>query len=309
MPLHPQAQGLMDVIISSGAPPLYELSVEEARALPAQLAELFGSGPDVAAVRDIAIPGPGGDIGARVYEPSADPPGTIVYYHGGGWVIGTLDTWEAPCRTLAVDSGCRLVSVDYRLAPEHPFPAAADDAYAALVWSAANLAGGKPVVVAGDSAGGNLAAVTSLRARDEGGPAIALQVLVYPVADHDLATAAYAEHGDSGLFLGTKDMAWFWDQYTPNTADRSNPYASPLRASDHSKLPPAYVVIAEYDPLRDDGLAYAAKLRAAGVPVTVRRYDDQMHAFFTMVNLIDAANEAMAEAGREIRAAVGAERS
>ena len=290
----------------SGAPPLYELSPVEARAIPGALAELVGPGPEIAEVRDISIPGPAGSIGARVYEPTADPPGTIVYYHGGGWVVGTLDEWDAVCRALAVESGCRVVSVDYRLAPEHRFPAAADDAYAALVWTAQELAGGKPIVVAGDSAGANLGAVAALRARDENGPAIALQVLVYPVVDHDYTTGSYREHGDSGLLLGTKEMVWFWDHYAPEEADWSSPYASPLRAADHSGLPPAYIVIAEYDPLRDEGLAYGAKLEAAGVPVTVRRYDDQLHVFFTLVNFMESADQAVREAAQAIREAVGA---
>ena len=306
MPLHPQAQQLLDGMAASGAPPLYELSVEEARAIPGIIAELVGPGPAVAEVRDTAIPGPAGEIPARIYEPTADPPGTIVYYHGGGWVFGTLDEWDAVCRALAAQSGCRLVSVDYRLAPEHRFPAAADDAYAALVWVEGNLAGGKPIVVAGDSAGGNLSAVAALRARDEAGPAIALQVLVYPVTDHDSTTGSYAKYGDAGLLLGRQEMAWFWDHYAPNEADRSNPYASPLRAKDHSGLPPAYFVLAEYDPLRDEGLAYAEKLEAAGVPVTVRLYDDQLHVFFTMVNVFESADQAVADVAQAIRKAVGA---
>jgi acetyl esterase len=238
-----------------------------------------------------------------VYEPVADPPATVVYYHGGGWVIGSVDDWDAACRALAVASGCRVVSVDYRLAPEHRFPAAADDAYDSFVWVSENLAAGRPVVVAGDSAGGNLAAVTALRARDEGGPAIALQALVYPVVDHDFATGSYDEYADAGLILNRAEMVWFWDHYLPDQAERSHPHASPLRAGDHSGLPPAYVLIAEYDPLRDEGLAYAAKLEAAGVPVTVRRFDDQIHAFFGLVNLMESADEAVAEVGATIRAA------
>jgi acetyl esterase len=179
--LHPQAQGFLDALAAQEAPPLYELTPEEARGVPAALAELIGPGPEVETVRDVSIPGPGGDIPARVYEPSADPPGTVVYYHGGGWVIGNLDQWDAVCRALAVASDCRVVNVEYRLAPEHPFPAPVEDSYAALEWVADNLAGGKPIVVAGDSAGGNLSAVVALRARDRNGPEIALQVLVYPV--------------------------------------------------------------------------------------------------------------------------------
>jgi len=259
------------MMAASGAPPLYEQSVEEARELPGMISELVGPGPEVAEVRDLAIPGPAGDIGARAYEPTAAPPGTIVYYHGGGWVFGGLDDFDAICRTLAVESGCRVVSVDYRVAPEHRFPAAADDAYAALVWVSENLADSRPVVVAGDSAGGNLSAVVALRARDAGGPGIALQALVYPVCDHDYTTGSYEQYADAGLLLGRQEMAWFWDHYAPDEADWSNPYACPLRASSHAGLPPAYLVIAEYDPLRDEGLAYAAKLEAAGVPVSLVR--------------------------------------
>jgi acetyl esterase len=225
-----------------------------------------------------------------------------VYYHGGGWVIGSVDDWDAVCRALAVAAGARVVSVEYRLAPEHRFPAAADDAYDALVWVAGNLAAGTPLVVAGDSAGGNLAAVTALRARDEHGPELALQILVYPVADHDFTTASYEQYADAGLILNRQEMVWFWDHYVPDPAERSHPYASPLRAEDLSGLPPAHVVIAEYDPLRDEGLAYAARLEAAGVPVTVKRYDDQIHAFFALVNVMDDASHAVADAAEAIRA-------
>jgi acetyl esterase len=255
-------------------------------------------------VRDVQIPVEGGEIKARVYEPSADPPATVVYFHGGGWVIGSVDDWDASTRMLAARSGARVVSVDYRLAPEHPFPTAADDAYAALLWTAENLAGDKPLIVAGDSAGGNLAAVCALRARDENGPKLALQVLVYPVVDHVTSGGSYDEFAEGGLILTTPDMVWFWDHYVPDESQRSHPFASPLRAADHSGLPPAYVLIAEHDPLRDEGYAYARKLEEAGVPVTVRHHDDQIHAFFTMVNIMDSANQAMDEVGAAIQAAL-----
>ena len=304
MEMHPQAQGFLAALAEEGGPPIHEMAVEDARGLPGLVAELIGPGPRVASVRDIEIPVGSGTVAARVYDPVADPPGTVVYFHGGGWVVGTLDEWDAVCRALAVESGCRLVSAHYRLAPEHRFPAAADDAYDAFVWAAENLAGGGPVIVAGDSAGGNLAAVTTLRARDEGGPAIALQVLVYPVVDHDFTTPSYEQYGEAALLLNKAGMLWFWDHYAPDVADRSHPHASPLRAADHAGLPPAYVVIAEYDPLRDEGLAYAAKLEAAGVPVTVRRFDDQIHAFFGMVNMMESADTAVAETGAAIRAAM-----
>jgi acetyl esterase len=304
--MHPQAQGLLAAMAEAGAPPLYELSLEDARAVTGGIKELIGRGPDIATVRDIVIPVGAGDIGARVYEPVTDPPGTVVYYHGGGWVIGSADDFDAVCRVLAATSGCRVVSVDYRLAPEHPFPAAADDAYDAFVWVARNLAGSGATIVAGDSAGGNLAAVTALRSRDEDGPEIALQVLVYPVVDHDFTTGSYDEYADAGLILNHGEMVWFWDLYAPDPAERSHPHASPLHAVDHSGLPPAYVVVAEFDPLRDEVLAYAAKLEAAGVPVVVSRHDDQIHGFFGMVNIMDSANTAVADVASAIRAAAGA---
>lgn len=305
MDMHPQAQGFLEGMAAQGLPPLNEMSPEEARGIPEAVAELIGPGPEIAEVRDIVIPVTAGAIGARVYEPVPEPAATIVYYHGGGWVIGSLSSWDALCRTLAAGSACRVVSVDYRLAPEHRFPAAADDAYESFVWAAESLAGGTPVVVAGDSAGGTLAAVTALRARDEGGPEIALQVLVYPVVDHDFTTASYDQYADAGLILNRAEMVWFWDHYVPGVADRSHPHASPLRAADHSGLPPAYVLIAEHDPLRDEGLAYAATLEAAGVPVTVRRFDDQIHAFFGFVNIMESADQAVAEVAEWIRRGVG----
>ncbi len=305
---HPQAQQLLDLIAESGAPPLTEMTPEEARQVPAILMELVGSGPDVALVRDIDIPGPAGVIPARLYEPVPDPLGTVVYYHGGGWVIGSLDDWDAVCRALAVASGLRLVSVDYRLAPEHRFPAATDDAFAALVWVAEQHPG-SPIVVAGDSSGGNLATVSALRAREAGGPKIALQMLVYPVVDCDLTRPSYAEYTDTKLILNTAEIAWFWDQYMPEEATRAHPCASPIRASSLEGLPPAYLVIAQHDPLRDEGLAYAAALEAAGVPVTVTRYEDQIHVFFVLVNLMESADRAVAEPGAAIRDAVAAEAS
>jgi acetyl esterase len=299
LPIDAQAQKLLDMMAEAGGPPLSEMSPQDARQLPAILAELTGAGPDLPSVRDVEIPGPGGMIPARVYEPVADPPGTVVYFHGGGWVIGGLDTWDAAVRILAQESGARVVSVDYRLAPEHPFPAAADDAYAATAWAAGEF--GSPIVVAGDSAGGNLSAVTALRAREQG-PEIALQVLAYPVVDSDLTTDHYAKYADTHLILNTPDMAWFWGHYAPDPADRVHPDAAPLRAESLEGLPPAWVLLAGNDPLLADGEAYVARLEEAGVPVTVVRYEDQIHAFFTLPNLIEAGNRALAEAGAAIKA-------
>ncbi len=305
MTYHPQAQQLLDAIAESGAPPLIDMTPQEVREGPAIFMELVGAGPHVAVVRDIEIPGPAGAIPARVYEPDPDPAGTVVYYHGGGWVLGSVDDFDAVCRALAVASGARVVSVDYRLAPEHRFPAATDDAFAALAWVSDEYPDG-PIVVAGDSAGGNLAAVAALRAREAGGPEIALQVLVYPIVDCDLTRLSYAECTDTKLILNKAEMVWFWDHYVPDEAEREHPYASPIRASTLEGLPPAYIVIAQHDPLRDEGLAYAAALKAANVPVTVARYDDQIHAFFVLVNLLESADRAVAEAGAAIRDAAAA---
>ena len=308
--VHPQAQQVLDGKAASGAPPLWELTPDEARAGVEASNAMIPAGPDVESVRDIVIPSQAGGMPARVYSPSSSAPGLVVYYHGGGWVLGSLDGWDASVRSLAIASGCDVVSVDYRLAPEHVFPAAADDAYDALVWAAsrAGLAHGRPVVVAGDSAGGNLAAVTALRARDFGGPPIALQVLVYPVVDCDLDRRSYREYDGDEFILNRRDMVWFWDRYTPDAATRVNPYASPLRASSLSGLPPAYVVTAEHDPLRDEGFAYADRLRAARVPVEHRHFGSQIHAFFTFTGVLDDADKAVSDAGAAIRSAVDAAR-
>ncbi len=304
--VHPQAQQILDGKAAAGAPPLWELSPDEARAMVEANAAIIPAGPDLESVRDIVIPSRAGGMPARVYSPSSSAPGLVVYYHGGGWVVGTLDGWDASVRNLAVASGCDVVSVDYRLAPEHVFPAAADDAYDALVWaaSAGGLAGGRPVVVAGDSAGGNLAAVSALQARDSGGPATVLQVLVYPVVDCDLDRLSYRKYDGEELILNRRDMIWFWDRYLPDPAARVNPYASPLHASSLTGLPPAYVVTAEHDPLRDEGFAYADRLRAARVPVEHRHYGSQIHAFFTFTGVLDDADKAVADVGSAIRSAV-----
>jgi len=304
--VHPQAQEILDGKAAAGAPPLWQLTPEEARAGVEASTAIIPAGPAMESVRDIVIPSQAGGMPARVYSPSAKAPGVVVYYHGGGWVAGSLDGWDPAVRALAAASGCDVVSVDYRLAPEHAFPAAADDAYDALVWvaSSGGLADGRPVVVAGDSAGGNLATVTALRARDSGGPAIALQVLVYPVVDCDMDRRSYREYDGEELILNRRDMQWFWDRYAPGQEARVNPYASPLRAASLAELPPAYLITAEHDPLRDEGFAYADRLRDARVPVEHRHYGSQIHAFFSFAGILDDADKAVSEAGAAIRSAV-----
>jgi acetyl esterase len=304
--VHPQARQILEGKAAAGVPPLWELSPDQARAVVEANGAIIGAGPAVASVRDITIPSSAGGMPARVYSPSASAPGVVVYYHGGGWVVGSLDSWDACCRSLAVASGCDVVSVDYRLAPEHVFPAAADDAFSALVWiaSPSGLAAGRPIVVAGDSAGGNLALVTALRARDAGGPPLALQLLVYPVADSDLDRRSYHEYDGDEFIVNRGDMVWFWGHYAPDPAARAHPHASPLRAGDLTGLPPAYVITAEHDPLRDEGFECADRLRAAQVAVEHRHFGSQIHGFFTFVNLLDDADRAVADAGQAIRAAV-----
>jgi acetyl esterase len=277
----------------AGGKPLHEMTPEEARAMGGALGDLYGKGPEMARVEDVVIQAAdGGSFGARVLAPVEDPRAVIVYYHGGGWVIGALDEFDTLGRTLAHRTGCTVVLVDYRLAPEHRYPVAARDAYDALCWAAAKEPD-LPIIVAGDSAGGNLSAVVAQRGRDEGGPAIALQVLVYPVTDHDLDNASYTDPANQ-LMLSRDSMIWFWDHYAPDPATRANADASPLRARDLSGLPPAVVLTAEHDVLRDEGEAYARRLREAGVPVLFKRFEGQMHAFFTMVNVLPGSAAAIA---------------
>ncbi|MEU6715111.1 alpha/beta hydrolase [Nonomuraea sp. NPDC046802] len=276
----------------AGGKALHEMTPDEARAMGGALRELYGAGPEMARVEDVVIQAAdGGAFGARVLVPVQESRATIVYYHGGGWVVGAIDEFDTLGRTLAQRTGCTVVLVDYRLAPEHRYPVAARDAYDALCW-AAERQRELPIIVAGDSAGGNLSAIVSQRSRDEGGPAIALQVLVYPVTDCDLDNASYTDPANQ-LMLSRASMVWFWDHYAPDRAARANPDASPLRAGDLAGLPPAVVLTAEHDVLRDEGEAYAQRLRQAGVPVEFKRFEGQMHGFFTMVNVLPGSAAAL----------------
>ncbi len=293
------------MFLAAGAPPAPHCTPAQRRERAANLPTMLGSGPEVDHVNDVSIPGPADKRPARIYRPDA-PLGTILYLHGGGWVVGTLDMFDAFARLLAVESRCKVISLEYRLAPEHPFPAPVQDAYAALHWVAAEELEG-PLLVCGDSAGGNLATVCARRARDAGGPDIAMQVLAYPVVDHDFETSSYREQADNPL-MGRNDMAWYWDLYAPSTADRDRSDASPLRTGDLSGLPPAYMIIPVHDPLRDEVLAYAQHLEDAGVSVTRRIYPDQAHGFLTMVNFLPTADAAVAELGDFLRARLGGQR-
>jgi acetyl esterase len=286
-------------------PELHTLSPNDARAM-VDSGEAIGPGPQVSTVDDVVIPVRGAEISARVYEPHTSE-ATIVWFHGGGWVVGGLDSHDAMCRMLANAAGATVISVAYRLAPEHRFPIPLEDCWDSLRW-VANHWPSTPLIVGGDSAGGTLATVCAIRARDQEGPAIALQILVYPITDHDMTTDSYLEHGDEHLMLGAKDMAWFFDQYVPNASDRDNPEVSPLRAEHLAGLPAAIVVIDEYDPLRDEGLAYAERLRQAGVDVTLHYYEDMLHVFFQFVNVFARGDEAVAQVGLDVRNALASGR-
>ncbi len=276
---------------SSGARPLQELTAAEARGLGRMLQDLYGQGPEMVEIRDVHVPSGEGPVPVRVLVPAAHPRGTIVYFHGGGWVLGTLDESETLGRQLAARTSCTVVLVDYRLAPEHPYPAAVQDAHVAVAWAAEHsdqlAAPGAPLIVMGDSAGGNLAAVVA-QAAGRSGPPVSLQVLIYPITDCDLSTASYVDP-DNQLFLTRDGMAWFWDHYAPDRDARTAPELSPLRAPDLAGLPPAVVLTAEHDVLRDEGEAYAEHLRQAGVAVNSRRFAGQMHMFFTLVNVLPGA--------------------
>ncbi len=306
MALNPQAKFVIDQLAALGAPPLHEQ--EPAVAREANRVPPAVPGPTMASEEDRAIPGPAGDIPVRIYRPTdATDHSLLVWYHGGGWVIGDLDGADVNCRELAARSGSVVVSVDYRLAPESRFPAAHEDCYAATVWAAEHAAelgaDANRLVVGGDSAGGNLAAVVSLRARDENGPAIRFQLLVYPVTDHNFETVSYRDNAE-GYLLTRDGMIWFWGHYLGPDGDGAHPHASPLQAESLAGLPPAHVITAEYDPLRDEGEAYASRLQEAGVPTTHTRYAGQIHAFFNMHGVLDDATNAVEEAAQKVKAAL-----
>ncbi len=253
-------------------------------------AGMSGPGPDVGEVRNLELDGDGGTFRARVLKPKGDPKAIIVYYHGGGWVLGDIDLqYDTVGRQLVEKTGCTVVMVNYRKAPEHPFPAAVDDSYAALEWVDAHRAElapeGAPLIVAGDSAGGNLSAVMAQRARDRSGPTIDYQVLVYPATDCDFERPSY-NAPENQLLLDKQLMEWFFNHYEPDVEKRKTPDISPIRHENLADLPPAFVYLAEHDPLFDEGKEYAEKLREAGNEVEMETAAGQMHAFFQMANIL-----------------------
>ena len=279
------------------AKPMWELTAAEARIAGSGLKDLYGPGPEIHAAEDHTLAGlDGGHFQVRVLIPNAKPNAVFVYLHGGGWVLDDIEGYETLGRQLATKSGAAVILVNYRKAPEHPFPTPVEDAWTALQWAEANvqrIAGTRvPLFIGGDSAGGNLAAVTAIRARDNSGPELAGQILVYPATDSDFSRPSYLEP-ENQSFLTAEFMQWFWNHYVPDPALRNHPEASPLRTGSLADLAPALVITAEHDILRDEGEAYAARLEESGVEVEHHRWPGQMHAFFSMVNVLPASAEVM----------------
>jgi acetyl esterase len=309
MPLDPQIQAYLDQMAALNMPQLHTLMPEQVReGIAMQLAMENIEPEPVARVENRTIPGPAGEIPVRIYTPQGSGPfPALVFFHGGGWVICNLDTHDGLCRSLANGADCVVVSVDYRLAPEHKFPAAVEDCYAATKWVAENAAqlnvDASHIAVGGDSAGGNLSAVIAQMARDQGGPHLVFQLLIYPATDFGMNTPSIEENG-TGYFLTKDDMIWFMNHYLNNEEDKTNPIASPLLAKDLSGLPPTLIITAEYDPLRDEGELYGQKLKEAGVPVTISRYEGVIHGFVGSIPS-DKGKQAEAEASAALRIAFG----
>jgi acetyl esterase len=309
MPLDPQAKALLDQLASLDGPKLEDLSPAEAREVFKAFGAMFPV-PEVARTQAFKVPVDGGEIDAHVFWPmggsETEPLPVLVWFHGGGWTVGDLSSSDATAAELANASGCVVVNVDYRLAPEHPFPIPLEDCYAAVQWvvdRSGDLAvEPRRLAVGGDSAGGNLAAAVCLTARELGGPDIRFQLLVYPAVDARMSYPSFRENAE-GYFLTASTMEWFWRNYV-GSADPEEPMLSPLYAKELAGLPPALVITAEFDPLRDEGEAYAERLRQAGVLAHASQYDGMIHGFLALTSVFDAGAKAMDEAARALRAAL-----
>jgi acetyl esterase len=304
--LDPAVRQLLEAAEAEGNPPLESFSPEEARKLAIESLKTAGGTPEpVRSIENLRIPGPDCEIPIRIYTPDAPAPRpALVYFHGGGWVVCDLDTHDVVCTAIAHRAGAVVIAVDYRLAPEHKFPAAVTDSYAATAWVASNAKklgiDPKRISVGGDSAGGNLAAVVSLKSRDQDGPAIELQVMVYPVTDlSSFATPSYQEFGENH-YLTKSEMEWFRDHYLRSMEDARDPHASPLLTLDLSELPPALIITAECDPLRDEGEAYAKRLANDGVAVTYTCYPGMIHPFFSLSGAIPQAFDAIQQVANAV---------
>ena len=305
--LDPQVEEYLHGLSERGLPPLHRLPLADARETYRNLSVSETTPEAVGSVTERSVPGPEGDVPTRIYTPNGDGPHpALVFFHGGGWMLGGLETHDALCRALTNATGCVVVAIDYRLAPEHPFPAGLEDCYTATRWVASNAEaiGAAPdtLTVAGDSAGATLAAGVGLLARDRNGPDIDYQVLAYPVTNYGFETASYAENAQ-GYFLTREDMKRFWDGYLRCELEGSHPYASPLRARTLAALPPAFVLTCGFDPLRDDGRELVARLSGAGVATTHVEYDDMIHGFLTMLAdpELDRARDAIERIGDAVR--------
>jgi len=310
MSLDPQARALLDAAKASGAPEMWELTPDQARAEYLRRTERVRADVDIYRVEDRQIPGPVQPIKVRVYTPQVSQEQAslpvLVWYHGGGFVIGDLDSHDSACRALANQTECLVVAVDYRLAPEHKFPGAVEDCEAALQWVAAHATelGGDPgrIAVGGDSAGGNLAAVVALLAREKGGPKLCFQLLIYPCVAPEPETPSHHQFAE-GYLLTRKTITWFFKQYLRSSKDTLDPRYAPLEEKDLSSLPPSLVIVAGFDPLRDEGVDYAKALIEAGNKVTLSNYEGMIHGFYLMGGMIDKANQAIEESARHLREA------
>jgi len=297
MALDPATTAFLAEMAKAGGPPLHEMAPQEARAMSEGFTALYGDGPEMTRVENRTVPTPDGhQLPIRLLVPTDNARGVIAYLHGGGWVVGSLDGYDTLGRQLAERTGCVVALVDYRLAPEHVFPSAADDAWTAVQWLAANratyAAADAPLIVGGDSAGGNLAAVVAQRAARENGPELALQFLAYPVIDCDFDTPSYLDPANE-LMLTRDAMVWFWDLYVPEAKDRTRWEVAPINAKSFDGVAPAAVLIAEHDVLHDEGRKYAQALRSAGVPLREKVFTGQMHGFFQFVNILPGAKDGM----------------
>ena len=310
MALDPDMKTLLDQMAAAKLQSFHQMTPEAAREQMKRRISAADPVP-IGRVEDRIITGPNGEIPIRIYTPDGNGPfGALVYFHGGGWVVGNIEMTDQPCRMITKAAGCVTVSVDYRLAPEHKFPAGPEDCYAATKWVADNVTAlgcdASRIAVGGTSAGANLAAAVALMARDRGAPKIAYQLLVYPATRRELDTPSHKQFATDGYYiLSRADMEWFWGHYLARDADAANPYACPERAKSLAGLPPALVITAEFDPLRDEGEAYAARLREAGVATVLKRYDGVTHGFFGMPSVIEKSRVAIAEASAALRRAIG----
>ena len=310
MPLDPQAELVIGLVKQAGLPDVWQLTPDQAREQYLLRVQKLAVRQSIHHTRDLHIPGPGSDIGLRVYWPRDAKPGelfpVLLWFHGGGFVIGNLDTHDSVCRMLAAQADCAVVAVDYRLAPEFKFPAAVEDCHAALRWLSLHAteigADPKRISVGGDSAGGNLAAVVAILARDDGFPPLASQLLVYPCTAPEPETPSHRKFAQ-GYVLTREGIVWFYKQYLRNDRDRNDMRFAPLIADDLANLPPALVLVAGYDPLRDEGVEYAKRLVEAGNRVTLTNYEGMIHGFYLMGGAVDAARQAVAQSAQALREA------